>query len=158
MCAKRRLPALSGSQPVTLEETDGARLEKSYPSGVRWDLHYHLRCRSKAYLKPRRPGGQTEQGSISTIVHLLIANYMISQQESQRVCRRSVLRPGVHVGLHLPNTPHFTAFLQCSWQAGGSINFSPLAAPRELKYQLTDAETEVMVAFGLPMLYPRSGS
>ena len=30
-----------------------------------------------------------------------------------------------------------------------------MAAPRELKYQLTDAETEVMITLGLPMLYPQ---
>jgi long-chain acyl-CoA synthetase len=30
-----------------------------------------------------------------------------------------------------------------------------LAAPRELKYQLIDAETQVMITLGLPMLYPQ---
>jgi hypothetical protein len=33
------------------------------------------------------------------------------------------------------------------------VNFSPLAASRELKYQLTDAETQVMITLHLPMLY-----
>jgi len=63
---------------------------------------------------------------------------------------------GVHVGLHLPNTPHFVICFFAVLMAGGRVvNFSPLAAPRELKYQLTDAETEVMITLGLPMLYPQ---
>jgi long-chain acyl-CoA synthetase len=64
--------------------------------------------------------------------------------------------PGVHVGLHLPNTPHFVICFFAALMAGGRVvNFSPLAAPRELKYQLADAETEVMISLGLPMLYPQ---
>ena len=64
--------------------------------------------------------------------------------------------PGVHVGLHLPNTPHFVICFFAVLMAGGRVvNFSPLAAPRELKYQITDAETQVMITLGLPMLYPQ---
>jgi len=64
--------------------------------------------------------------------------------------------PGVHVGLHLPNTPHFViAFFAVLMAGGRVVNFSPLAAPRELKYQITDAETKVMITLGLPMLYPQ---
>src|SRR5207244_9331411 len=64
--------------------------------------------------------------------------------------------PGVHVGLHLPNTPHFiVAFFAVLMAGGRVVNFSPLAAPRELKYQITDAEVQVMVTLGLPMLYPQ---
>ena len=64
--------------------------------------------------------------------------------------------PGVHVGLHLPNTPHFViAFFAVLMAGGRVVNFSPLLAPRELKYQIEDAETKVMITLGLPMLYPQ---
>jgi long-chain acyl-CoA synthetase len=64
--------------------------------------------------------------------------------------------PGVHVGLHLPNTPHFAICFFAVLMAGGRVvNFSPLAAPRELKYQLTDAATQIMITLGLPLLYPQ---
>jgi AMP-binding enzyme len=50
------------------------------------------------------------------------------------------------VGLHLPNTPHFVIRFFAVLIAGGRVvNFSPLAALRELEYQLTDAETQVMI-------------
>jgi hypothetical protein len=64
--------------------------------------------------------------------------------------------PDVQVGLHLPNTPHFVICFFAILMAGGRVvNFSPLAAPRELKYQLMDSETRVMITLGLPMLYPQ---
>ncbi len=64
--------------------------------------------------------------------------------------------PGVNVGLHLPNTPHFViAFFAVLMAGGRVVNFSPLLAPRELKYQIADAETAVMMTLGLPMLYPQ---
>src|SRR5947209_5855850 len=63
--------------------------------------------------------------------------------------------PGVHVGLHLPNTPHHVICFFGVLMAGGCVvNFSPLAAPRELEYQLTDAEVAVMVTLASPALYP----
>ncbi len=67
--------------------------------------------------------------------------------------------PGVHVGLHLPNTPHHLICFFGVLMAGGCVvNFSPLAAPRELDYQLTDAEAEVMVTLASPALYPHAAA
>ena len=64
--------------------------------------------------------------------------------------------PGVHVGLHLPNTPHYVIGFFAVMLAGGRVvNFSPLAAPRELKYQVVDSEVQIMVTLGLPTLYPQ---
>jgi hypothetical protein len=51
--------------------------------------------------------------------------------------------PGVHVGLHLPNTPHFViAFFAVLMAGGRVVNFSPLLAPRELKYQIEGRRDE----------------
>jgi long-chain acyl-CoA synthetase len=64
--------------------------------------------------------------------------------------------PGMHVGLHLPNTPHYVICFFGVLMAGGRVvNFSPLAAPRELKFLLTDSDAEVIVTLGLPMFYPQ---
>jgi long-chain acyl-CoA synthetase len=64
--------------------------------------------------------------------------------------------PGVNVGLHLPNTPHYVVCFFAVLMAGGRVvNFSPLAAPRELKHQLIDSDVEVMVTLGIPALYPQ---
>src|SRR4029079_2912213 len=64
--------------------------------------------------------------------------------------------PGVHVGLHLPNTPHFVIGFFAVLMAGGrGVHFTPLPAPRELQYQVADSEAQIMVTLGLPMLYPQ---
>ncbi len=64
--------------------------------------------------------------------------------------------PGVNVGLHLPNTPHYVVCFFAVLMAGGRVaNFSPLAAPRELKHQLVDSDIQVMVTLGIPALYPQ---
>jgi long-chain acyl-CoA synthetase len=64
--------------------------------------------------------------------------------------------PGVNVGLHLPNTPHYVVCFFAVLMAGGRVtNFSPLAAPRELAHQLVDSDVQVMVTLGIPALYPQ---
>jgi long-chain acyl-CoA synthetase len=64
--------------------------------------------------------------------------------------------PGINVGLHLPNTPHYVVCFFAVLIAGGRVaNFSPLAAPRELKYQIIDSDVQVMVTLGIQALYPQ---
>src|SRR5947209_7392902 len=65
------------------------------------------------------------------------------------------VRPGVNVGLHLLNVPHFIICFFGILMAGGRVvNFSPIAGARELKYQLSDSDTELMVTLAWPTLYP----
>ncbi|HLJ21318.1 MAG TPA: long-chain fatty acid--CoA ligase [Stellaceae bacterium] len=64
--------------------------------------------------------------------------------------------PGVSVGLHLPNTPHFPiAFFGILIAGGRVVNYSPLYALRELRHQLVDSDTELLVTLDLPQLYPQ---
>jgi len=67
--------------------------------------------------------------------------------------------PGVHVGLFLPNTPHYIVMYFAILKAGGRIvNFSPLYAPREISHQIEDSETDIMVTLNLAVLYPQVGA
>ncbi len=130
--------------------------EKSYPDGIKWD----------APLPPPAP--------LESLVEIAAARwpdriavdfydrtftYRELDELSGRVARGLQalgVGPGVNVGLHLPNCPHFVVCFFAVLKAGGRVvNFSPLAAPRELKHQLEDAQAEVMVTLGLPMLYPQ---
>jgi|HubBroStandDraft_3_1064219.scaffolds.fasta_scaffold09553_2 long-chain acyl-CoA synthetase len=64
--------------------------------------------------------------------------------------------PGVNVGLHLLNTPHYVICTFAVLMAGGRVvNFSPLAAPRELKDQIEDTETGVMITLDRVSLFPQ---
>jgi long-chain acyl-CoA synthetase len=130
--------------------------EKSYPSGVHWDCP----------LPPAVPLERLLETAATTWPDRIAIDFydrIFAYRELHDLAAKAAkglqaigVGPGVHVGLHLPNTPHFVICFFAVLMAGGRVvNFSPLAAPRELKYQLTDAETEVMITVGLPMLYPQ---
>lgn len=64
--------------------------------------------------------------------------------------------PGVHVGLFLPNTPHYAIAFFGVLKAGGRVvNYSPLDAERELRHKVDDSQTQIMVTLGLNALYPK---
>ena len=130
--------------------------EKSYPSAVRWDTP----------LPPAVPLESLLESAATKWPDRIAIDFYdrtFTYRELHDLATRAAkglqalgVWPGVHVGLHLPNTPHFVIGFFAVLMAGGRVvNFSPLAAPRELKYQITDAETEVMITLGLPMLYPQ---
>ena len=63
--------------------------------------------------------------------------------------------PGVHVGLYLPNTPHYVVMFFAILKAGGTIvNYSPLDAVNVVRHKIADSETEIMVTLDLASLYP----
>ena len=130
--------------------------EKSYPQGVSWD----------APLPPAVPLESLLETAASKWPERTALDFYdrtFTFRELHDIAARAAkglqalgVGPGVHVGLHLPNTPHFVIGFFAVLMAGGRVvNFSPLAAPRELKYQITDAETQIMLTLGLPMLYPQ---
>jgi long-chain acyl-CoA synthetase len=130
--------------------------EKSYPSAVRWDTPLPPAVPLESLLE-----SAATKWPDRTAIDFYDRTFTF--QELHDLATRAAkglqalgVGPGVHVGLHLPNTPHFVISFFAVLMAGGRVvNFSPLAAPRELKYQITDAETQVMITLGLPMLYPQ---
>ena len=130
--------------------------EKSYPPGLFWDAPLPAPVPLESLLEiaaqkwPDRPA-------------IDFYDRVLTFRELHQLAARAAkglqalgVKPGVHVGLHLPNTPHFVIGFFAVLMAGARVvNFSPLAAPRELKFQLIDAETEIMITLGLPMLYPQ---
>jgi long-chain acyl-CoA synthetase len=64
--------------------------------------------------------------------------------------------PGVHVGLYLPNTPHYLVAFFGVLKAGGVVvNYSPLDAAQVLAHKIEDSETKLLVTLDLPMLLPQ---
>ena len=55
--------------------------------------------------------------------------------------------PGVHVGLFLPNTPHYVIAFFGVLKAGGVVvNYSPLDALPTLQWKVEDSETDILVS------------
>jgi long-chain acyl-CoA synthetase len=64
--------------------------------------------------------------------------------------------PGVHVGLYLPNTPHYVIAFFGVLKAGGTVvNYSPLDAAQVLEHKIGDSRTDVMITLDLAALYPQ---
>lgn len=64
------------------------------------------------------------------------------------------VKPGVHVGLCLPNTPYYTIFYFAILKIGGTVvNFNPLYVKREIEFQARDADVRIMVTLDLKMIF-----
>ena len=130
--------------------------EKSYPSAVRWDTPLPPAVPLESLLE-----SAATKWPDRTAIDFYDRTFTFHELHDLATRAAKGLQalgvgPGVHVGLHLPNTPHFVIGFFAVLMAGGRVvNFSPLAAPRELKYQIADAETQVVITLGLPMLYPQ---
>jgi len=63
--------------------------------------------------------------------------------------------PGVRVGLCLPNTPYAVICYYAVLKAGGTVvNYNPLYVEREMRAQVEDSGTEIMVTLDLAQIYP----
>ncbi len=130
--------------------------EKSYPAGISWGETLPAPVPVESLLE----SAAAQWGDKPAIDFY---DRKLSFRELHQLAARAAkgfqalgVGPGVHVGLHLPNTPHYAVCFFAVLMAGGRVvNFSPLAAPRELKYQLADSDARIMVTLGLPVLYPQ---
>lgn len=73
--------------------------------------------------------------------------------------RRLGVEKGTRVGLCLPNTPYYVICWFAVLKAGGIVvNFNPLYVERELKHQIDDSGTSIMVTLDLEVMYPKVAS
>jgi len=72
--------------------------------------------------------------------------------------QRLGVKPGVHVGLYLPNTPHYFVSFFGILKAGGTVvNYSPLDTEKTLAHKIEDSMTDIMVTLDVKALYPAMG-
>ena len=130
---------------------------KSYPRGVRWDAElttmplHHILERS-ATKWPDNPALDFMNKKISyrDLSHLT--------DQAAKGFQKLGVRPGIHVGLYLPNTPHYVIAFFGVMKAGGTVvNYSPLDAEKVLEHKVDDSETDILVTLDLKALYPQMG-
>ncbi|RZI93924.1 MAG: long-chain fatty acid--CoA ligase, partial [Variovorax sp.] len=70
--------------------------------------------------------------------------------------QRLGVQPGTHVGLYLPNTPHyFIAFFGVLKAGGVVVNYSPLDAGAVLEHKIGDSHTDLIVTLDTPALFSK---
>lgn len=127
----------------------------SYPAGIHWDapiaqIYANTYLTRTALALPNNPALEF-MGKIITYQEL---SNLVNQ--AAKGFQKLGVRPGVHVGLYLPNTPHYVISFFAILKAGGTVvNYSPLDAERVLEHKVEDSKTEIMVTLDLQQLYPR---
>ncbi|HJV51982.1 MAG TPA: long-chain fatty acid--CoA ligase [Noviherbaspirillum sp.] len=130
---------------------------KSYPAGVHWDAEL-----------PTMPVPQLLDDAARKWAELPALEFMgkrTTYRELQALVERAArgfqqlgVKPGVHVGLYLPNTPHYVIAFFGVLKAGGTVvNYSPLDAEKVLEHKVEDSETDIIVTLDLAALYPQMG-
>ena len=127
----------------------------SYPAGVRWDAPLPVtpvpQLLDEAVAKwPDRPFLDFMGRRISYREFGALVDHAASGFQKLGV------KPGVHVGLYLPNSPHYPIAFFGILKAGGTVvNYSPLDAERVLEHKVEDSETDILVTLDLAVLYPQ---
>jgi long-chain acyl-CoA synthetase len=141
------------------EEARGCQMNsqpwlKSYPPGVRWDATLEL--------SPVQTVLETAAQRFGPLPALQFMDKRITYAELDALANRAAagfqrlgVGPSRHVGLYLPNTPHYVIAFFGVLKAGGTVvNYSPLEAIRALEYKVEDSETDILVTLDLASLYP----
>ena len=129
---------------------------KSYPPNVRWNAPLELSSVQGVLERAAERFGSKPA--------LDFMNKTLSYAELDALANRAAagfqklgVKPGVHVGLYLPNTPHYVVAFFGVLKAGGVVvNYSPLDALPTLQLKVNDSETDILVTLDLASLYPQA--
>ena len=128
---------------------------KSYPDTVRWDAE--LKSCPVYELLDMAVTEFPDNPAIDFLGH------KISYRQLDELVNRFAyglqqlgVGPGMHVGIYLPNCPHyFITFLGVLRAGGTVVNYSPLDAERTLAHKIEDSQTDIMVTLDLAAFYPK---
>ena len=128
---------------------------QSYPAGVHWDakleMHPVQAILDNAAAKWPENAAVDFMGKKTTYRELLAL-----VNRAAKGFQKLGVKPGVHVGLYLPNTPHYIISFFGVLKAGGTVvNYSPLDALRVLEHKIGDSQTDFLVTLDLSALYPQ---
>ncbi|MDF2365686.1 long-chain fatty acid--CoA ligase [Sneathiella sp.] len=128
--------------------------EKSYPKGVKWEIE--IEEKPVYSLLDEAVKKWPNQYAIDFMdKRITYAELDDMVDRAAKGFRELGVKKGVHVGLYLPNTPHYIVCFFGILKAGGTVvNYSPLDAKRELLHKIEDSNTDFIVTLDLEVLYP----
>ena len=128
---------------------------QSYPEGVRWDAP--LETYPVAETLDRAAARWPEASALDFMGRKITYRELLSLADRAASGFQALgVGPGVHVGLFLPNTPHYAIAFFGALKAGATVvNYSPLDAEKALEHKIEDSHTDVMVTLDLAALYPQ---
>ena len=140
---------------MTAVTTSATPWTRNYPAGMRWDAEL-----------PLMPVPQMLDEAVARWPEHPAIEFMgrtFTYKEFGALTDRAAkgfqalgVGPGVHVGLFLPNSPHYPIAFFGVLKAGGVVvNYSPLDAERVLSHKVEDSRTDVLVTLDLATLYPQ---
>ncbi len=128
--------------------------EKSYPAGVKWEIEIE---KKPVYALLDEAVKKWPNNYVIDFMDKRMTYADLDDQVNRAAkgFQQLGVKKGVHVGLYLPNTPHYIVCFFAILKAGGTVvNYSPLDAERELTHKIEDSETDFMVTLDLEVLYP----
>src|SRR6516164_9176605 len=131
---------------------------KSYPKGVRWDAE--LEATPLAQILERSATKWPANPALDFMNRKFLYRELSDlTNRAAKGFQKLGVRPGVHVGLYLPNTPHYViAFFGVLEAGGAGVNYSPLDAARVLEHKVEDSRTDFLITLDLGSLYPQMGA
>ena len=117
---------------------------KYYPAGMRWDTPIDIApLQSVLEMSAKRFG---------RLPALEFMGWRVSYADLEALANRAAaglqkigVGPGAHVGLFLPNSPHYVIAFFGVLKAGGVVvNYPPLDTLRTLECKIADSETDVL--------------
>ncbi len=129
--------------------------EKSYPPGVKWELEVPNKTIHQIFDESCAQYGSRPFTDFLDKV-MSFQEYKDASVKAAAGFQKLGVKPGVNVGLYLPNTPHYLIAFFGVLKAGGKVvNYSPLDAARELEFKIGDSETDIVVTLDVAALYPK---
>ena len=128
---------------------------KSYPVGIRWDAEIRTGPVQDIL---RETAAKYPDRSAIDFMGRRITYRELGDLTDRAACglQRLGVGPGVHVGLFLPNTPHYLiAFFGVLKAGGTAVNYSPLDAAKVLEHKIEDSRTDILMTLDLSALYPQ---
>ena len=130
--------------------------EKSYPSNVDW--HAPLPTGALHRLLDDAVARFGDRPAIDFMDR--VTSYRELGEQANRAAegfQKLGVGKGTKVGILLPNCPAFVAVYYGVLKAGGTVvNVNPLYAIEEIKFQIEDAEADILVTLDLSILYDKA--